>query len=1024
MKINIEEAKKVNEERRQKVFEHNYQWKNETIDDMFVRIASAIYPDKDSYKYKELLEALTEGYIVPGGRIMRTLGRDDEMGLPYNCYACPSPKDSLDSIYDMKKVVTKLLQKQGGVGIVLSSLRPAGAEIKTSGGKASGLITFMESFNHDVKTIKVGANRRGALLIGCYIDHPDIEDFIDIKINTNRITNANISVFITDDFIKAVESDSTWDLKFNGKIYKTVKARNLFGKIIKANYECGEPGIIFIDKMRRTNNTEYFQPVTCVNACHCGETKVKTIYGEKTFKKLFEEGKDIPVLSYTKDKKFVYRYMRNIRKTRFEKLWKLTLDDGTELKMTKDHKLFLNIENGEIKQVELNKIKIGDSIVSCYEHKANQLGYIRLHSKMDQPLRSHVVAEFKFGERPNYPKEHCHHLDENKSNDIPENIEVLSSEIHNGLRMFGDRNPMKNPETVEKRKRNAPSFKGQNNPRYREDIDDNEICKMIESGLTRKEIAKKFGCCIYTVDKRYNEMKRKEFVCNHKVVEIKETCEYDWVYNGTVDETENYYVCCNKGMILSKNCSEQVLPAYINEDDNFVMGSCNLGSLNIYKICKDFPFDYLENIEHYSGILVEFLDKVIDCAEKQINNLIEIEKDSLIKKVFEGIKQTQIDSRRIGLGFMGLHSAMILKGIKYGNNDECIKFVEEVMESIFKGSYKKSIMLAKEKHSFVKFDYNEYIKTDSYKRMQKYLFKDSPDYKMDFIDYGIRNSQILNVAPTGNTSVFAGCSSGIEPIFDVWGSIRKDSVGTDIVVDSSVIDILSENKNTDHFVSAIDLSLFDQIKIIKTVIKFIESNISKTLNAKKDIDYRTVEMAFYEVLYDEDIKSITFYRDGSRENIISSSRKKIRPEILEGITFKRKYNDVSYFVTLNSDEDSGFPFEILSTCRNSEKINKTLLGCCIALHHAIKNISDIKSLVCMIEQLKTILDDSEHYDEITDRTYSSIWSSLAYMIEEYLKKRNLIADDSKKCPVCGKNTYERKDGCYICSSCFNSKCNI
>ncbi|HEY8543178.1 MAG TPA: adenosylcobalamin-dependent ribonucleoside-diphosphate reductase, partial [Pseudothermotoga sp.] len=182
--------------------------------------------------------------------------------------------DDIESILQVFHNAMVVMKYGGGVGIDYSNLRPKDDPIESTGGTSSGVVAFMEMFNQGVETIKSGGRRRGASIGSLDISHPDIEDFISSKLDEGKLTNMNISVRITDDFMRAVEDDAEWDLVFNGKVYKTIKARELFKKIVHGAWKYGEPGILFVDEIKRKE--PYKGSKYKIGQNPCGETNLLT----------------------------------------------------------------------------------------------------------------------------------------------------------------------------------------------------------------------------------------------------------------------------------------------------------------------------------------------------------------------------------------------------------------------------------------------------------------------------------------------------------------------------------------------------------------------------------------------------------------------------------------------------------------------------------------------------------------------------------------------------------------------------
>jgi len=212
-------------------------------------------------------EALKNFKFVPGGRIMHGAGREDITTTLNNCYVVGIKDDSIKSIYDCIVQEAMTYKYGGGCGHDLSVLRPSGDEILGTGGNSCGPVGFMNLFSENTNTI-AQHGRRGANMQTLRVDHPDIEIFIEIKTgDVDMVKYSNISVLLTDDFMDAVQSDSDYDLHWGGKIYTTVKAKELWMKIIEHAHASAEPGLLFWDTMTKYHNAEYCSPLVSTNPC-------------------------------------------------------------------------------------------------------------------------------------------------------------------------------------------------------------------------------------------------------------------------------------------------------------------------------------------------------------------------------------------------------------------------------------------------------------------------------------------------------------------------------------------------------------------------------------------------------------------------------------------------------------------------------------------------------------------------------------------------------------------------------------
>ncbi|MDN5569156.1 MAG: adenosylcobalamin-dependent ribonucleoside-diphosphate reductase, partial [Paracoccus sp. (in: a-proteobacteria)] len=155
----------------------------------------------------------------------------------------------------------------GGIGYDFSTVRPRGAAVKGVAADASGPLSFMDVWDAMCRTIMSAGSRRGAMMATMRCDHPDVEHFIEAKQDSARLRMFNLSVLITDDFMEAVKADGPWELKFDGKVYRTVQALDLWNRIMKATYDYAEPGVIFIDRINKSNNLNYVETICATNPC-------------------------------------------------------------------------------------------------------------------------------------------------------------------------------------------------------------------------------------------------------------------------------------------------------------------------------------------------------------------------------------------------------------------------------------------------------------------------------------------------------------------------------------------------------------------------------------------------------------------------------------------------------------------------------------------------------------------------------------------------------------------------------------
>ncbi len=228
--------------------------------------AHAETPEKRAAVAQDFARALTGHKFLPAGRILAGAGTERNVTL-FNCFVMGRIDDDMGAIFAHLREAALTLQQGGGIGYDFSTLRPKGAPVKGVGADASGPISFMEVWDAMCRTIMSAGSRRGAMMATLACDHPDVEAFIEAKRTPGRLSMFNLSVLVSDEFIEAVKADALWDLSFDDRIYKTLRARDLWDRIMRATYDYAEPGVIFIDRINDENNLAYCEEIRATNPC-------------------------------------------------------------------------------------------------------------------------------------------------------------------------------------------------------------------------------------------------------------------------------------------------------------------------------------------------------------------------------------------------------------------------------------------------------------------------------------------------------------------------------------------------------------------------------------------------------------------------------------------------------------------------------------------------------------------------------------------------------------------------------------
>ena len=231
--------------------------------------------DRVSGNNEAIKALIIEKKFIPGGRILSNRGITDTRVTYSNCYVITPPEDNIESIFESRKKLARTYSYGGGCGIDLSKLAPAGAKVHNQAEQTTGAVSFMQGYSQTTEEIGQ-AGRRGALMISLDCHHPDLLDFIDAKTSPDAVTKANISVRVTDDFMEAVINDKDWIMSFtrpetNETITKTARAREIFEKLCKNNWDWGEPGILFWDTISNYNLLEFDDTFEYAGVNPCAE---------------------------------------------------------------------------------------------------------------------------------------------------------------------------------------------------------------------------------------------------------------------------------------------------------------------------------------------------------------------------------------------------------------------------------------------------------------------------------------------------------------------------------------------------------------------------------------------------------------------------------------------------------------------------------------------------------------------------------------------------------------------------------
>lgn len=409
----------------------------------------------------EIYTAFINREISMQGSPFSGIGNDQQYQSLSNCFVIEAPEDSYGGILKSDEQLAQIMKRRGGVGVDVSKIRPKGVKTTNASRTSDGVVLFMERFSHTCREVAQGG-RRGALMISISVHHPDIEDFIAAKQDLKKVTGANVSVRVSDEFMQAVECNALyeqrWPVTGNPKISRMIPAKHVWDLIIAAAHKSAEPGVLFWDTIIRNSPADAYPgyQTQSTNPCLTGDTLVAVADGRGlvSIRELAESGDDVPVFSRGENGEVCVKRMRHPRITgRCVPVFRVTIEGGHSFKATEGHKLVMS--DGSVKQV--CELSTGDSlhiarrsersiveITKSASNSKNPNHYIVLENAKGSKSEHRLIWENVYG---SVPKQHViHHIDFNSKNNEISNLRCMHSDDHKKLhaeRMMGDNNPMR-----------------------------------------------------------------------------------------------------------------------------------------------------------------------------------------------------------------------------------------------------------------------------------------------------------------------------------------------------------------------------------------------------------------------------------------------------------------------------------------------------------------------------------------------------------------------------------------------------
>lgn len=902
--------------------------------DLWERVArelASVEEDSD-YWFEEFFSILFDFKFVPGGRVMHGAGRDDAQRKPTlaNCYVIPIREDSLEGIYGCITESAMVYRTGGGVGTDLSILRPRGAAVNATVQGSPGATSFMNLFSESTNTVSQ-AGRRGALMLTMRVDHPDIEDFITIKNDTDRrkVQYANISCLITHEFMHAVLDDTDFDLRWGGMTFRTVRARDLWKKIIENAHASAEPGIIFWDTMKEYHNVEYANPLVSTNPCVTSDTLFYTAEGMIPIADLAERGE---AKAATLDGRFgagPWGPASAPFATGEKPVFRLKTVEGYEVRVTEDHRFRTDrgwvaakdLEDGDRIHVLNRKGGFGSEGTAP---EGRVLGWLIGDGHITGESGHGAVLGFWGDDRP-LADEFAGYvngmLDQNPETarypvgvveiDERDMATVSSARLRELVaEEYGVTAGNKTDRLPVRAFRASESFQG--GLLQALFTADGHVSGSPDKGVSIRLTSVSYGLLQdvqrmllnFGIASRIYRERHAERMVEIAGREYRSRADHDLVISranlGTFareigflsDEKSNalynrlseygargpyretftarFEALVPDGTETVYDLTEPVTHSYVA--NGLVNHNCGEQPLAAYTACNLGSINLSRFVDDEGAFDFDELGEVARTATRFLDDVIDY---NMPNHALPHIREAVASDRRVGLGITGLADALLRMGIRY-DTDEALGVVDRMLETIARSAYQTTIDLAREKGPFPLFDREGVSKS-------KFIQSLPLELRDQIERFGMRNSTVLTVPPVGTGSIVARCSSGVEPIFctSYKRRVKQDDgeTFTEYTVYHPLIrEMFGDDEDLpDHVVTAHDIDPYFRVRMQGTIQRWIDSSISSTVNLPTDVAMETVA-DIYITAYKAGLKGITVYREGSREGILVTSKKEGREE--------------------------------------------------------------------------------------------------------------------------------------------------
>ena len=1052
------------------VWDKKYRNNGESFDEWIDRVSGG---------NEDIAELIRQHKFLFGGRILagRGLAKNGRKLCSSNCFVVTPPEDNIESIFDCAKKMARTYSRGGGCGTDLGKLAPRGAKIRNAANETSGAVSFMDLYSMVTGLIGM-SGRRGALMLSMPVNHPDIEEFIGVKTDLNRVTKANISVRVDDEFMRAVENDGDYTLSFTREetgetISRTVRARDLFHKIAETNYDYAEPGMLFWDTIENNSYLSAYPDFhyAGTNPCFTGDMQLLTADGYKRFEDICDTEPDIINANGKITKGSVWS-------TGKKEVCELVLENGMTIKCTPNHVFMLN-DGGECEARDLLGKRLHPYITSAYAQDPTflKLGYIQACGRLDEL---------------NDPFSHSIHMDIGSDEFIREDFASdRYTEDDDGIFLFGyndlvhdmgftlDTPPYRtfpaayaDWDNTQKAAFLCGLFTANGSVRGKRILLRTECPQVAD--ILMDSLRADFGLTPHLrawhghwwiVIRRYQDIltfcrnisfhgKKLRKVMELLLKNAPRVAQIHYLGRETVydfSEPETHWGVVN-GLIVH-NCGEEPLPSG---------GACLLSSINLSEYVTD-PFT--------DKAAFDFGTFDID-VRKVVYAMDDVLSEGMPLLPLDEQKESALAWRQIGIGIMGLGDMLIKLGVRYGSS-QAVSISERIAMAMANQAAVSSALLAYDRGPYRNFDMYALIQSPMYNKLNdstKHIIKDCG---------GMRHSQILTCAPTGSISMIMGqVSSGIEPIFansytrkteSLHGQDTYYKVYTPIVRQYMEAHGITDEKDLpDYFVTAPEIDPHERVLMQAAWQKYIDASISSTVNLPEETTVEQIEDIYMDA-WKNGLKGITVYRancartgiltkDGGQKKEETATAEEVTAariergmieDVPDGLTY-RKYKLTtgcgSLYLFVGIDDDENKIYDVFTSVGHNGCIINThaisrLISTCIRGGISVDYVIDQLNRAGVCPSWQLAKGKGKPLSE--GRSCASAVAAVLRRIQNELREYAVEEGDAEPeqpapkpdigeekadieqmdiCPECGGRSLVHEGGCVSCVSCGYSKC--